>query len=447
MPYEARWDPTAFLKMSHLKFLILKYVDLPHGLYCLSEGLKYLEWEKFPLEELPLGQQLDELVELTMHHSDIRQLWNGTKVNTYFIKISYINWIYILVQVLEKIHFFFPISFFRKLKLIDLEDSTNLIRFPSVVGAPCLTWLVLEDCVNLVEVDQSVGLHKKLAVLNLRKCVNLKILPRKLEMDSLKELILSGCSKIKKLPEFGDNMELLTELNLQDCKNLVCLPKSIHNLKSLRILNTSGCSNLSTLPGNLDRNEALEELNVNGTAVREVPSSIVHLKYLKKLSLGGCRETESNLWNLSVPIRWKFWKHPVSKVMTLPPISSFPLLQELCLSFCNLTDESLPVDIGSLSSLSKLDLSGNNFSNIPAGFVANLSKLYYLKLDYCPRLQSVPMLPPSVERLYGRNSASWQPFSDPLALCEYFSSHIQVCLPVYTYPHPSCSCTFSLLHS
>ncbi|KAI4308570.1 hypothetical protein L6164_031629 [Bauhinia variegata] len=394
-PYKTHWDPVAFSKMCNLKFLILKYLDLPHGLYCLSEGLKYLEWENFPLEELPLGLKLDELVELTMHHSNIKQLWNGTK-------------------------------FFRKLKLIDLKDSIDLIRFPSISGVPCLTRLVLEDCVNLVEVDQSVGLHKKLMVLNLTNCVNLKILPRKLEMDSLKELILSGCSKIKKLPEFGDNMELLTELNLKGCKSLVCLPKSIHNLKSLRILNTSGCFKFSMLPEDLEKNKALEELNVSGTAVREVPPSIARLKSLKKLSLGGHREMESNSWNLPLPFRWKLWKHPVSKAMMLPPVSSFPLLQELCLSYCNLSDESLPLDIGCLSSLAKLDLSGNNFSIIPTSCIANLSKLYYLKLDCCPLLQSVPMLPPNVERLYGRNSDSWKPFSDPLDLCDYLSSHIQM---------------------
>ncbi|KAI4308567.1 hypothetical protein L6164_031626 [Bauhinia variegata] len=330
-----------------------------------------------------------------MQRSKIKQLWHGTK-------------------------------YFGKLKLIDLRYSTDLIQFPCVCGVPYLERLILEGCITLQQVDQSIGQHKKVMVLNLRNCVELKILPRKLEMDSLKELILSGCSKLKKLPEFGDNMELLTELNLQDCKNLVCLPRSIHNLISLRILNTLGCSNLCMLPENLDKNVALEELNVSGTAIRELPPSIVHLKYLRKLSSSGYKEMESNSLSLSLPSRWMFWRHPISTAMILPPLSRFSLLEELDLSYCNLCDESLPVDLCCLSSLGKLDLSGNNFINLRACRIANLSKLYYLKLDCCPTLESVPVLPSHVKRLYGRNCSSWKPLSDPLELCDLFASYQQM---------------------
>ncbi|KAI4308568.1 hypothetical protein L6164_031627 [Bauhinia variegata] len=394
-PCEAYWDPNAFSKICNLKVLKLNSLNPLLGLNCLSEGLRYLEWEEFPLEELPLGIQLDELVELTMQHSKIKQLWHGTK-------------------------------YFGKLKLIDLRYSMDLIQFPSISGVPYLERVILQGCKALQEVDQSVGQHKKVMVLNLKNCEKLKILPRKLEMDSLKELILSGCSKVKKLPEFGDNMELLTELNLQDCKNLVCLPRSIYNLISLRILNTLGCSNLSMLPENLDKNVALEELNVSGTAIREVPSSIVHLKYLRKLSLSGHKEMESNSLSLSLPLRWMFRRHPISTAMILPPLSCFSLLEELDLSYCNLRDESLPVDLGCLSSLRKLDLSGNNFINLRPCSIANLSKLYYLKLDCCSTLESVPVLPPHVERLYGRNCASWKPLSDPVDFCDFFASHQQM---------------------
>ncbi|KAI4308566.1 hypothetical protein L6164_031625 [Bauhinia variegata] len=340
--YKAHCDPDAFSKMCNLKVLKIYSFNPLLGLSCFSEGLRYLEWQGFPLKELPLGVKLDELVELRMHHSKIKQLWHGETI-------------------------------FRKLKVIDLKFSKDLIQFPSVSRVSYLEHLVLEGCTNLLEVDQSVGLHKKLIILNLRDCVNLKILPKKLEMDSLKELILSGCSKVKRLPEFGDNMELLTELNLQDCKSLVSLPKSIHKLKSLRILNTLSCSNLTMLPENLDKNEALEELNVCGTAIREVPPSIVHLKYLRKLSLSGQREMESNSWNIALPFQWIMpFRHPVSMGMTLPPVSRFSFLEELDLSYCNLRDESLPLDLGCLSSLEHLDLSGNNFTNLPANYMEEI---------------------------------------------------------------------------
>ncbi|KAI4308563.1 hypothetical protein L6164_031622 [Bauhinia variegata] len=399
--HKALWDPKAFSNMCNLKILIFITVDLPLGLDCLSEGLRYLEWRKFPLEELPLDNQLDELVELKMMLSKIKQPWHGIK-------------------------------FFRKLKLIDLSNSEELIRFPSVFGVPCLEQLILEGCINLEEVDQSVGQHKKLMLLNLTNCVNLKILPSKLEMDSLKDFILSGCSKVKKLPEFGDNMKNLSSLDLKDCRSLVCLPNSIHNAKSLRTLNIIGCSKLSRLPENLDGNEALEELNMSGTAIKEVPPSIILLKGLKKLSIGGHKEKESNCWSLSLPSQFMFWRFTVSSCIILPTMSRFSCLEELDLSYCNLSNESLPVGLGCLSSLRKLDLSGNNFVNLPANCIANLSKLYHLGLDCCPRLESVPVLPPHIGSLYGRNCASWKPFSDPLYLCDFFASHKQICSDTYT---------------
>ena len=61
---------------------------------------------------------------------------------------------------------------------------------------------------------QSWEMLKKLSVLNLKGCKNLKSLPRKFEMESLEILILYDCSKIKTIPEFGENMEHVTKLDL-----------------------------------------------------------------------------------------------------------------------------------------------------------------------------------------------------------------------------------------
>ncbi|KAI4308560.1 hypothetical protein L6164_031619 [Bauhinia variegata] len=401
--HKALWSTKAFSKICNLKLLmVLTTMDIPLGLKCLSEGLRYLEWENFPLKELPLDEQLDELVELKLLHSKVKQPWHGTKS-------------------------------FRKLKLIDLRYSKDLIRFSNVLGVPYLEQLLLEDCINLLEVDQSVGQHKKLMLWNLKGCVNLKTLPRRLEMDSLKEFTLSGCSKVIKLPEFGDNMENLSSLDLQDCKSLICLPNSIHNVKSLRFLNLVGCSKFSRLPDNLGENEALEELNVRGTAIKEVPQSITLLKKLKRLSIGGHKEKESNSWSIStVASRLMFRRFPVSTAIILPPMSPFQCLEELDLSYCNLSNESLPVDLGCLSSLWKLDLRGNNFVYLSASCIASLSKVYHLGLDSCPRLESVPVLPPQIGSLYGRNCASWKPFSNPQYLCDFFASHQQVRSDKYT---------------
>ncbi|RYR45873.1 hypothetical protein Ahy_A07g031645 isoform C [Arachis hypogaea] len=79
--HEARWHPEGFSNMEILRLLILSSnLHLPLGLKCLSSGLKVLVWRECPLNALPLGVPLDELVRLEMPHSNLKQLWNGMQV-------------------------------------------------------------------------------------------------------------------------------------------------------------------------------------------------------------------------------------------------------------------------------------------------------------------------------------------------------------------------------
>ena len=86
-------------------------------------------------------------------------------------------------------------------------------------------------------------------------------------MESLEILILSGCSKIKRILEFIGNMKrlsklrldgiaitklpssiehltILASLHLRDCQNLACLPSIICSFKSLKDINLARCSKL-----------------------------------------------------------------------------------------------------------------------------------------------------------------------------------------------------------
>ncbi|XP_054817712.1 TMV resistance protein N-like [Prosopis cineraria] len=493
--FEAFWDPEALSKMSNLKLLIISsgsshvsdcQLKLPRGLKSLSNELRIIEWEGYPLDSLPRRTQLDELVHLKMQHSKLKELWRETQV-------------------------------LGRLKYLDLRDSRDLIKAPNFDEIPDLEILILEGCVNLVEVHSSLGRHKNLAranlkgcriikilpskfemkwlqtlillgcskikrlpefgesmkclyqldveetsitklpqslvnltthaVLNLRNCVNLvevhpslghhknlatinlkgcksiKILPSKLEMKCLETLILSSCSKIKRLLEFGESMECLSQLdveetgitklpqslvnlttlavlNLRNCKSLVCLPNVIQYMKSIRILNFSGCSKLSSLPEVWNENVALEELDASGTAIKEVPSSICQVKNLKSLSFSGCTgQEQSSLQNFFCNFSWfsRITRPSISTGLLLPAsLPSLSSLTNLDFSYCNLCDESLPNDFNALSSLELLDLSGNNFVSLPSGFISNLLKLNWVIINHCPRLQSLPRLPPNI---------------------------------------------------
>ena len=73
---------------------------------------------------------------------------------------------------------------------------------------------------------------------------------------------------------------------------------------SLKNLTLSGYSKLDELPENLDNIEGLEKLDVSGTAITGLPLSVVHLKNLEVQSLCGCVGLSSKSFNklLSFPL-------------------------------------------------------------------------------------------------------------------------------------------------
>ena len=48
----------------------------------------------------------------------------------------------------------------------------------------------------------------------------------------------------------------------------MCLPSIIFNLKLLKDVNISGCSKLERLPENVGNAESVEELDVSGTTIK-----------------------------------------------------------------------------------------------------------------------------------------------------------------------------------
>ena len=149
------------------------------------------------------------------------------------------------------------------LKFIKLSHSRNLIRTPNFSGTPCLKTIDFEGCTNLVEVHPSVCVLELLTLLNLKDCTSLKSLPPKLETEYLEILILSGCSKVKEIPEFAEDMERLRELHLNGT-SIKYLPSSIEHLTGLTLLNLSHCENLVVLPRAVFRMESLKEFYVFG---------------------------------------------------------------------------------------------------------------------------------------------------------------------------------------
>ncbi|KAK2361931.1 TMV resistance protein N [Trifolium repens] len=389
-PYEARWSTEAFSNASQLKFLSLTEVHLPLGLSCLPCSLKVLRWRGCPLKTMAQTNQLDEVVDIKLSHSKIEQLWQG-------------------------------INFMEKLKYLNLKFSKNLKRVPDFSGVPNLEKLILKGCTSLTEVHPSLVHHNKVVLVNLEDCISLEALPEKLEMNSMKELILSGCCEFKFLPEFGESMENLSMLALQGTA-IRKLPSSLGRLVGLTDLNLKDCKNC------IKEIKCLEELLANDTAIDELPSSISYLDNLKSLSFAGCKGTLTKSMNRFIP--WMRASQPAPTGFRFPnSVWNLPSLKHINLSYCDLSEESIPHYFCHLTSLVSLDLTGNNFVTIPSS-ISKLSKLELLTLNCCEKLQFLPELPSSIMQLDASNCDSLEtPKFDPRKPCSLFASPIKLSLP------------------
>ncbi|GAY56985.1 hypothetical protein CUMW_175920 [Citrus unshiu] len=223
-------NPNTFAKMRKLRFLKFYSSSFNGENKCKVSHLqdlrfaevKYLHWHGYPLKSLPSNHSAEKLMFLEVPNSDIEQLWNSVK---HYSKLNQ------LIHAACK-------------KLIAKTLNPTLI--------PHLN---------------------KLVILNLSGSKSLKSLPAGIfNLEFLTELDLSGCSKLKRLPEISSgnigqlflsgtaieelpsSFELLLRLwllDLSDCKRLKSLPSSLCKLKSLELLSLRGCSNLQRLPDRL----------------------------------------------------------------------------------------------------------------------------------------------------------------------------------------------------
>jgi hypothetical protein len=247
---------------------------------------------------------------------------------------------------------------------------------------------------------------KLLKVLNFKGSKCLTQLPNFLRLPHLEMLILEDCTSLVDIHESIGHLEKLVLLNLQGCENLKNLPESISNLYSLETLNLSDCIKIDKLPNQLGNMVALTELHADGTAIKQLPYSFSLLKKLKTLSLHGWKGQSSESWMSRF---WSWISPKCTEPINLLPISVSGLcsLRKLNLGCCNLSDDEIPIDLGSLSSLEELNLSGNKFRSLPR-CIGRIAKLSYLVLRGCRSLQSISELPASLRSLEADGCSSLQ---------------------------------------
>ncbi|XP_050245514.1 disease resistance protein RPV1-like isoform X5 [Quercus robur] len=424
---ETWWSPEGNSQMHDLKILRIDGISQMHNLkflridgsFCapqrLPNSLSVLSWRYYISNSLPSTFLPDGLVQLCLPDSRIKKLWIGVKN-------------------------------FDKLKIMDLSYS-DLIICPDFTGVPNLEKLTFSNCLKLHELHPTIGILKKLVLLNLKDCRKLSHLPSKFEMDSLMTLVLSSCVRLETIPENMGNMKCLQSLNL-DFTAIKELPSSIGGLIGLTSLTLRGCKNLVCLPNTICCLKSLECLDLSGTAIKELPSSIECLPSLTSLDMHGCKNLVClpnttcgfqfhGALDLSTCSRFKnLPENPwiIERLGRLDlsetAIEEFPSSIGGLIGLTSLTLRSckklvcLPNTICCLKSLECLDLSGSsNFENLPEN-LGNVKGLKMLHLDFTAIME----LPSSIGGLIGLTSLT-------LRGCENL-----VCLP-------STICSLKLLNS
>jgi Leucine-rich repeat (LRR) protein len=222
------------------------------------------------------------------------------------------------------------------------------------------------------------------------------------ELVCLEKLDLSGCSSITEFPKVSNNIK---ELYL-DGTAIREIPSSIECLCELNELHLRNCKQFEILPSSICKLRKLQRLNLSGCLqfrdFPEVLEPMVCLRYLylEQTSITKLPSPIGNLKGLACLEvgNCKDLTGIKCLVVFQLPESRVDLdcLRKLNLDGCHIW--KVPDSLGLLSSLEVLDLSGNNFQTIPIS-INKLFELQYLGLRNCKRLESLSDLPPRLSKL------------------------------------------------
>ncbi|XP_048439064.1 disease resistance protein RPV1-like isoform X2 [Pyrus x bretschneideri] len=280
---EVGFETKAFTEMLNLELLLLDNVKLSGSYEDFPKNLIWLSWRGFSLKSIPANFCMENLVVLDLRKSSLQHVWNGTKLLT-------------------------------RLKILNLSHSHGLRTTSDLSGLLNLEKLILKDCINLVDVDESIGNLGKLVFLNLKGCKSLVKLPKSMNMmRSLEKLILTGCSKlvlhdsamviyIHTTSRDMNKFRLLSTISWTPIwswwmwawprKTLQSTNFSLASLpRCLGSLSLSYC-NVSEVPNDLCTLSSLKYLNLIGNPILCLPQKMKSLIMLETLLLDNCTNLE-----------------------------------------------------------------------------------------------------------------------------------------------------------
>ncbi|XP_010425880.1 PREDICTED: probable disease resistance protein RPP1 [Camelina sativa] len=273
-----------------------------------------------------------------------------------------------------------------KIEELNLTDCSSLVKLPSSINATNLKQLLLQNCSRVVELP-AVENATNLRIMKLDNCSSLLELPPSIgSATNLQTLDISGCSSLVKLPSSIGDITNLKNFSLSNCSSLVGLPYSMGNLQNLSTLMMRGCSKLEALPTNINLESLssldlrdcsqlksfpeistnIRYLNLTGTAIKEVPMSIMSWSRLSEFRMSYSESLKEFPHALDIITELLFLNE--EDIQQVPPwVQGMSRLRELRLHNCKnlvslpqLSDSLSYTDADNCESLERLDCSFNN---------------------------------------------------------------------------------------
>ncbi|KAK9200195.1 hypothetical protein WN944_015391 [Citrus x changshan-huyou] len=200
---EIHINSNTFTKMCRLRFLKF-YSSIEGENKCKVSDfqgpgfaeVRYLHWHRYPLKSLPSNIQPEKLVLLEMPHSNIQQLWDGVQacISLYIYSCFSDNVITMIIHANIFLCLFFREQHHGKLKQIISVVCNIFTNTPKPLLIPHLDMLV---------------------ILNLSGCSKLKRLPDISSAGNMQKIFLNGTA-IEELPSSIECLRGLLGLYLED---------------------------------------------------------------------------------------------------------------------------------------------------------------------------------------------------------------------------------------
>ncbi|KAL0005866.1 hypothetical protein SO802_013427 [Lithocarpus litseifolius] len=148
---------------------------------------------------------------------------------------------------------------------VDFSECELITKIPDLSMTPNIKRLYLRLCKNLVEIDDSVGRLRKLEVWDLAYCFRLRTLPSCLEMNTLRNFNLLGCSSLNRFPEILHEM---TGVKILQLPKPIELPPSFGKLNGLtELFFRTTLAVPQYLPGSIHSLQLIERLSLRGNSI------------------------------------------------------------------------------------------------------------------------------------------------------------------------------------